>query len=175
MQATSCHRASALVVLSVFLVACSDSPTETPEPPTDAAIGALLSLGASAGPNGRHDCPAGGTITSESTVSSSVEGDIVTVLWDISMTHDGCAIQFNDIKLISDGQTHITGRDRRRLTGNGAGAVLESTSHQTGRMRIRSDGYDRTCDMDLTTTLDVTTGRRSIQGTVCGGEVSFTI
>jgi hypothetical protein len=166
---------TAVLIAAATLVACSDSPTESRNPPPDAAVAALMSFGALAGPNGRVDCPAGGSITREASVTSVRQDDVVTVTWDVTMVHEACAVRLDDITLVSDGNAHVTGLDRRRFVEGGVGQVLESTSHQTGRMRIRGDGYDRTCDMDLTTTFDVATGRRTIRGTVCEAQVNFTI
>lgn len=163
-----------LVVAALLSTACQDAPSEpSPEPIDESMLPFMFAPSAAmaGADSGTHPCPAGGSTSRDIAVEHSTSGDTVTVVYFITLEHRGCAIPIRDMTLTMDGELHIEGRDRRRFV-NRSTQVIESRSRQTGRMRWRHDGDDRTCDIDVTQTLLVATGERQLEGSICGHPIS---
>lgn len=156
-------------------IACDDSPTTVAdEPPPEAMLATFASL--SAGPDGTYPCPDGGEISRTAEHNTVIDAGTITTTYSATMVHTACAVRIDELLLTSDGTLSIEGISRYEYDGESPGALLESTSHQTGSMRIRTnEGYDRTCDMDLTVTTDPLTNVRRLTGTLCGSTVDFEI
>jgi hypothetical protein len=167
------RRVIPLVLSLVVLMACDDSPTTVVnEPPPDAMLATVTSM--SAGPDGTYACPDGGETVRENDFEQTVAGDIITSTFTATIEHRSCAVRIDQLVLTIDGTMTISGIDRREWDGNAPGAIIESTTHQVGTLRWRtSDGYDRTCAMDLTMTLDTATNARRLVGSLCGDAVDF--
>jgi hypothetical protein len=168
-------RIALLVAPLSLLAACAESTTapEAPPPDTDLIAG-VFGMNAGGPGSGTHACPAGGerTITSDVQVTHG-EADVL-VQYNALMLHNGCAVRIRDITLVTDGRVEFEGMERRALVNGQIGAVLERHSRQTGELRWRGDGHDRTCVIDITESFDPATNTRTFSGTICGGSVNFT-
>ena len=167
------RRVIPLVLSLVVLMACDDSPTTVVnEPPPDAMLATFASM--SAGPDGAHACPEGGETVREGDFEQTVAGGIITSTFHATIEHRACAVRIDQLVLTIDGTMTITGIDRREWDGNSPGAIIESTTHQVGTQRFRSsEGYDRTCALDITMTLDPATNVRRLVGLLCGETVDL--
>jgi hypothetical protein len=167
------RRVIPLVLSLVVLMACDDSPTTVVnEPPPDAMLATIASM--SSGPGGTYACPEGGETVHEVEFDQTVTGNIITSAYNATIEHRSCALRIDQLVLTIDGTLTINGIDRREFDGNTPGAIIESTTHQAGTLRWRtSDGYDRTCAMDLTITFDPATNARRMVGSLCGDTVDF--
>jgi hypothetical protein len=154
-------------------VACDDSPTNVVnEPSPEAVLSTFVSM--AAGPDGIAPCPEGGEIARAAEHSTVIDGGTITTTFHATMEHRACAVRFEQLVITSDGTMTIDGIDRREYDGVGPGAIIESSTHQTGSMRVRTnEGYDRTCAMDITVTADPATNTRRLTGSVCGTEIDF--
>jgi hypothetical protein len=156
-------------------MACDDSPTTVDsEPPPEAVLSTFTSMGA--GPDGVYPCPEGGEIARAAEHDTVIEEGTITTTFHATMEHRACAVRIEQLVLTSDGTLTIDGIDRREYDGQSPGSLIESRTHQTGSMRIRTnEGYDRTCAMDITVTVDPVTNARRLTGTLCGNEVDIDV
>jgi hypothetical protein len=169
------RRVIPLVLSLVVVMACDDSPTTVVnEPPPDAMLATFAST--SAGPDGTFACPEGGETVREGDFEQTVAGGIITSTFQATIEHRSCAVRIDQLVLTIDGTMTITGIDRREWDGNAPGAIIENTTHQVGTLRWRtSDGYDETCAMDITTSLNPATNARRMVGSLCGHTVDFEV
>jgi hypothetical protein len=165
------------IVTAALLVpmACDDSPTTVDsEPPPEAVLSTFTSM--AAGPDGVHPCPDGGEIARAAENETVIEEGTITTTFHVTMEHRGCVIRIEQLVLTSGGSLIMDGIDRREHDGESVGRLIENRTHQTGSMRIRTnEGYDRTCAMDLTITVDPVTNARRLRGTLCGNSVDFDV
>jgi hypothetical protein len=166
-------RAIPLVLLPIVASACGDSPTTVDtEPPATAVLASVSAI--TAGPDGTYPCPEGGEISRQMTEQQDMNGSVVTITWHTAMTQHACGIRIDaDTVLRTDGQLTIDGLTRYQLVEKLPAEILESSSHQTGTLRWYGDGYDRTCDIDVTQTLDPSTNVYRMVGSLCGEQVDF--
>lgn len=153
--------------------ACSNDAAgpDSGEPLDDQALVTLFGGMQGTGTNGTRACPAGGEIAVEHAADLAIDGDMATIEFEATIEHRGCTHVVDGDPMISDGHITYRGVQRAHREEDGRMRPLESTTHQTGRMRIRYRDYDQTCDIDLTQTLDVAREEIRIRGTHCGREI----
>jgi hypothetical protein len=167
-------RLHAVAALALF-AACGGSPSG----PSDLSDAELLTLAltpaASSGSTGTVPCPAGGSVTGTGSSNSSTSGDITTLNFDVSVEYASCAQTLGQRTITVDGDARQAGLFRVRTPPSGPSELLEAGFEWTGTLRYRGDGFDVTCDLDVTTTFVASSGRYSVVGEVCGRDVSQTI
>ncbi len=154
--------------------ACSDSTGPAQGEVDSDLMAGILSASSAPGANGTFPCPAGGELERDGTFEVSHADEIATMDYQISLEFRSCAhtIQGNTITL--DGHSDQSGRQRVRLPPGQPPQILEYTSHQSGSLRWRGPGLDRTCDIDAMTTFDPATRRFHVVGSICGRTVDVT-
>ena len=162
-------------VALALLAACGDSPSG----PSDLSDAELLTLAltpaTSSGGTGTAPCPAGGSVTGTGSSNSSTNGDITTFNFDVNVDYDSCAQTIGQRTITVDGDARQVGLFRIRVPQSGPSELLEAGFEWTGTLRYRGDGFDLTCELDVTTTFVASSGRYSVVGEVCGRDVSQTI
>ena len=165
------HAAAALTLLA----ACGDSPSD----PSDLSDTELLTLAltpsAGSGSSGTAPCPAGGNVVGTGSSNSSTNGEITTLTFDLSVEYVACAQAIGQRTVTLDGDVSRTGLIRFRVPPSGPTELLEAGWELVGTLRYRGDGFDLTCELDVTTTFQPAAGRYSVVGEVCGRDVSQTI
>jgi hypothetical protein len=165
------------------MAACENAPTE-PDP-ADTNLGTVLTFAATTPPTAgvpgefhiERDCPAGGKVVIDS--NFSFETDQATGLlhseWDSEQTFHGCtfASQQNGKTHTSDGTISTTGHAVHEppAQSGGVARLLENEVHQVGRLTFTYDGESRTCDIDVTVTIDADEGTARVTGLQCGKRI----
>lgn len=178
------HPALAAAAVIAF-VACNESPTEPGDelPPELANVLGLLGTGPTTlgGPGNfeihdERDCPAGGTRRLDLVVQVANETEPNTfrsestgkhTLANCSASGPGGEIRTTDGVINSESETLF-----RLPEGGGMVTLLHQTSHQYGTITLSGTGIEtRTCDIDLTHTLDMSRRKAKVVGTHCGEPV----
>jgi hypothetical protein len=163
------------VAALVLLVACGDSPSD----PSDLSDTELLTLAltpsANSGSSGTAPCPAGGNVIGTGSSNSSTNGEITMLTFDLNVDYVSCAQAIGQRTITLDGDVSRTGLIRFRVPASGPTELLEAGWELTGTLRYRGDGFDLTCDLDVTTSYQPSAGRYSVVGEVCGRNISQTI
>jgi hypothetical protein len=163
------------VAALALLAACGDSPSD-PSDPSDAELLTLaLSPAATSGSQGTAPCPAGGNVIGTGSSNSSTDGEITTLTFDLSVEYVSCAQTFGQRTVTLDVDARRVGLIRVRVPPGGPTELLEAGYAVTGTLRYRGDGFDLTCELDVTTTFQPAAKRYSVVGEVCGRDVSQTI
>lgn len=165
------HAVAALALLA----ACGDSPSD----PSDLSDTELLTLAltpsAGSGSSGTAPCPAGGNVVGTGSSNSSTNGEITTLIFDLSVQYVSCAQAIGQRTVTLDGDVSRTGLIRFRVPPSGPTELLEAGWELVGTLRYRGDGFDLTCALDVTTSYQPSAGHYSVLGEVCGRDVSQTI
>jgi hypothetical protein len=163
------------VAALALLAACGDSPSD----PSDLSDTELLTLAltptATSGSPGTAPCPAGGNVIGTGSSNSSTNGEITTLTFDMSVAYVSCARAIGQRTVTVDGDANQTGLIRVRVPPSGPTELLEAGWELTGILRYQGDGFDLTCELDVTTTYQPAAGRYSVVGEVCGRSISQTI
>lgn len=158
-----------------FLAGCGDSPNGPSSSLSDQELVTLM-VAASAGSQspGTAPCPMGGEVTSAGTSESSSSGDITTLSFAVTVAYDGCGHQLEQRTITLDGQTSLNGQIRVQHTSSGS-SLLDAEYQYEGTLRWQGEDVDLTCGIEIAVTFVPATSRYSIEGHVCGREVSESI
>jgi len=180
-----CSRLRTLGCALLFgAAACDTGPTDPP-PQQLTDISSVLALAGAASatfrpPGEFHheiDCPAGGRIILDDeyhTVTEETAGRL-RIEWKSRMRFDACAVRSESTGSIgrTDGEMAITGFARFAVPGESGGLMqlIENETRQVGRLTWSADGQSRSCDIDLTMSVDMVRRVARMKGTRCGERI----
>lgn len=175
MSQRSLRRITAFASLA-FLAGCGDSPNDPGSSLSDQELVTLM-VAASAGSQspGTAPCPMGGAVTSAGTSESSSSGDITTLTFAVTVAYDGCGHQLEQRTITLDGQTSLNGLIRVQHSSSGPSSLLDAEYQYEGTLRWQGEDVDITCGIEIAVTFEPATSRYSVEGHVCGREVSQSV
>ncbi len=121
-----------------------------------------------------RSCPEGGEAHVAGTMVRERDDATGTLTVHTEATHTMTACAREGVRgvVTVDGEMAVTA-DRKRVDGRPSGP--QTTTHVGSLTWSRASGQARTCDIDLVSVRDPDTGTRTLEGTVCGREVSRTV
>jgi hypothetical protein len=195
------RRVGALVLLATLAAACGDDPTGVPDAGLSRADAEFLAVrlsglgsvtvdeetagleNASSAIDGfladaergpgllrARACPAGGQLEIDGEMSFSFEDGVLELSFSAEKSMADCAFERGDDLLTVNGEVEISGT-RTRVDGEPSG--LQETDVEGSLSVTRaSTGETRSCEIDISSVFDPTTGTREVTGTMCGHDVS---
>lgn len=170
-------RAQFLSIFSLALIgACSNSPSEPSNLSAELDLPVIRATAAGLfGSPGRVACPDGGEYVRQSQDSTVQRGD--TLINNINSTVEfrSCARREGDRTVTLDGQGRVTGQLVYSIGPSVSFTLVRANLRQTGSHRIRSDGRDATCSIDLTITKAPAANTFDVTGSICGRSVQMQV
>jgi len=116
-----------------------------------------------------RECPLGGEITIDGRLTRTVNGNVTEVEGRGLRTETNCVMERAGETLTVNGRARWDSF-HRTVDGKPQG---NQTTHWAGQSTFsRADGTERTCRVEITITRNPSSGRRSLEGTICGRQVS---
>ncbi|HEY8469771.1 MAG TPA: hypothetical protein VIL18_09015 [Longimicrobiales bacterium] len=169
--------AGALLALGI-VAACETGPTEPPYSPSSAAVAFAqlapgISLTGDAGEFEHHvDCPAGGSMTFQGSISLEEEGNVKIRRIAYVRRYEDCGIDRgyrNSSVVTASGELTYTGELHLEFDdGSLPTRLLLQKGRHVGTLTLVHGDDVTTCEYDVEQVFDLAAGQYSVKGSACG-------
>lgn len=121
-------------------------------------------------------CPLGGEVAFQGAVEGELdlEAESISVSFTASQIHASCAVDVEGVTVTVSGNPGLNLSSQLNVAGNPPQGTHSATL-TGGFTWSAADGREGTCDIDVSTTMDVGTETGSASGTICGHALEVTV